>query len=338
MKKGLVAAGIAAIAAGVILIILAGTVFTETVVLYGRVLTTANSILLYSGVGLVLVGILLLILSPVKLRRSPSEVRREAARAKAEEETDVIKILKKSFRSLIDQPGFFILYLMPFTVALVAFIHFCLSVGTWTPLTMSEPSSEASTLINFVKGWAPWIVVYGIVYVITMLISEAAIILKAAVLKRGKNLGPEEALPKGIGRVPSLFAAYFLFGAIVCWPLLLLLGAVWLGPSTVLLLVLTVVFLVWLLPMIYISIRLALLAQACVLENLGPVACLRRSWHLTKGNFWLIFVMSLLLWIVSVVVGLIPVIGSLVAMVLVGPAGIIAYTLIYLGLRKTRKR
>ncbi len=270
------------------------------------------------------------------LKKTPSTAttpRREAARAKAEEEIDVVKILKKSFKSLIEKPSFLLLYLMPFVVALIAFVHVCLVLGTWTPWTTV---GTTSALINFVKGWILWIIVYAIAFIITMLTSQAAIILKAAALKRGKSMSLGGALAKGIRHIPRLFAALVLVGVIVAGPLFLLIGAAVFAPPPILIAVLALVLLAWLIPMIYISIRLALFAQACVLENMGSVGCLKECWHMTKGNFWLIFVTAFLLGIVSIVIGLIPIVGSLIAMVLVGPAGIIAYTLIYLGLRKTR--
>lgn len=333
MRKDLFAAGVAAMIVGVVFIVLAATTFSETVTLYGMPLRTANQNLLYSGIGLVLAGILLVILSPAKLKKSPSEARHETARARAEEEIDVIKILKRSFKSLIDEPGFLLLYLISFVVMLIAFAHVCLTFGTLTPWTTI---GTYSALTNFVSSWILWIIVYAIAFIITMLTSQSAIILKAAAMKRGRSMSLTDALTEGIRRVPSLFVVVILVGVIVAGPLFLIIGALVFASLSLLMAVLALVLLVWFIPMIYIGIRLALYAPACVLENLGPVECMRECWRMTKGNFWLIFVTGFLLGIVSMVMGLIPIIGFLIAMILVGPVQIIAYTLIYLGLRKTR--
>lgn len=331
MRKGLFAAGVTAMIVGVVFIILAATTFSETVTLYGMPLRTANPYLLYSGVGLALAGILLVILSPVKLKRSPSEARREAARAKAEEEIDVVKILKRSFKSLIEEPRFILLYLLPFAVALIAFVHLWVSFGTY-PLE----AQNVTLLFNFLRGWIIWIVVYFIGFVALSLCTGAAIILKADAQARGEEMGWGNAFTKGIRCFPRLFAALVLVGIILIGPFSLFIGAVVLAPSPILIAVLALVLLVWFIPMIYIAVRLSLFAQACVLDDLGPVGCIKKCWRTTKGNFWLIFVTGLLLGIVSTVIGLIPLVGSLIAMILVGPASIIAYTLIYLGLRKAK--
>lgn len=336
MRKGLLAAGITAIIVGIIFIAAAATVAAETVMWLGTSLKTPNLYLLYSGVGLIPVGILLVILGAATSKKVPSAApiaRREAARAKAEEEIDIVKILKRSFKSLIEEPGFILLYLLPFAVLLIAFVHLWMSFGTfpsWTTIQNARP------LFNFLRGWIIWLVVYFIGFLVLLLCTQAAIILKADARARGKEMGWGKAFTKGIRCFPRLLAALLLAGIIITWPLLLAIGAAVFAPPLILIAVLALVLIAWLIPMIYISIRLALFAQACVLENMGPVGCLKECWRMTKGNFWLIFVTAFLLGIVSIVIGLIPIVGSLIAMVLVGPAGIIAYTLIYLGLRKTK--
>ncbi|MEM2878418.1 MAG: hypothetical protein QXG10_02580 [Candidatus Hadarchaeales archaeon] len=334
VRKGLLEAGVAAITVGAILIVLAVATFTETVVLNGISLRTANSSLLYSGVGLMLLGILLIILSAAELKKPNYEARRETAGAGAEEKTDIIKILIRSYRSLIDNPGFILLYLIPFMVMVIFFAHVCLTLGTWTPWISVR---NYSTLINFVKDWALWIIVYVIATVITMLTAQAAIILRAAALKRGETMSLGDALAEGIRRVPNLLVALVAAGAIIIGPLLLLIWALVFAPTYIFIFVFTLV-LIWFIPMFYISIRLALIAQACVLENLGPIGSMKESWNTTKGNFWLIFVMIFLFGVVSALANLIPIFGFLVATFLVGPAGIIAYTLVYISLREARQK
>ncbi len=61
---------------------------------------------------------------------------------------------------------------------------------------------------------------------------------------------------------------------------------------------------------------------------------MKRSWELTRGNFWLIFVLGFLLGIISTLLSQIPQVGFLIAMIVVGPPSVIAYTLLFLGLKK----
>ena len=49
---------------------------------------------------------------------------------------------------------------------------------------------------------------------------------------------------------------------------------------------------------VWIWIRLTLAVPATVLENIGPVAALRRSWQLVQGSWWRMFGITLLAWIV----------------------------------------
>jgi len=101
-------------------------------------------------------------------------------------------------------------------------------------------------------------------------------------------------------------------------------------------------------PWIYIILRLSLYAQACVLDDLGPITCLKKSWHITKGNVLLIFVTMLILGIIAFAITVpftmasyispstpfISSIGSLLVTIIFGPLSGITYTLIYLRITK----
>lgn len=68
-----------------------------------------------------------------------------------------------------------------------------------------------------------------------------------------------------------------------------------------------VVLVAALVAMAYVGVRLALATPALVLEELGVVAALRRSWSLTRGRFWrtlgVLFVSSLIVGVVQQVLG-----------------------------------
>ena len=323
MRKGILAIGVIAIVVGCISLVASYTVAAETGSWFGIPVKIANVPLLYLGLGLVLVGVLSSILGTTMRApgAAPLKPPEKVAPAKREGEIEVVELLKKSFKSLIAEPGFILPYLLPLAVALVLLAHIWLTYGT---LTFSFS----------VRPMLIWIVVYGLAFLITALTATAAIISKAGARARGERLGVGGALAEGIGLVPRLFAASVLVGAVVVGPILLLIAlAILLIPSILLVVPLLLAFL-WIIPAIYIGVRLALLAQACVLEDLGPVECLKRSWGLTKGNFWLIFVLMLLFGIISFVIGLIPVVGSFVTMLFVHPAALIALTFLYLELRR----
>lgn len=332
MRGGILAIGVVAIVVGCISFIAADILAVETVSSLGTPVKTANPYLLYLGLGVVLFGALLFILGIATSKKVPG-AERPPTPAPAEEEVDVGKILKRSFKSLVDSPGFIFLYLLPFLVVLIAFVHVCRAFGTLTPWTTIQSSAN---LINLLSSWWIWIVIYGVAALFLFLVAVAAITSKAGAQARGEDMGLDDALGRGVSRVLSLFAASILGGVIIVGPIFLFIGVALFAP--VLILPAVLVLLLWILPAFYIAVRLSLFIPACVLEGLGPVACLKRSWGITKGNFWLIFVIGFLLGIVSTVLGQIPQVGFLVAMIVVGPPEVIAYTLLFVGLKKQAKQ
>ena len=57
----------------------------------------------------------------------------------------------------------------------------------------------------------------------------------------------------------------------------------------------TLVLLLVLIGMIYVLIRLLLMAPVATAESIGPVEIVKRSWQLTRGNWWRLFAFFLLL-------------------------------------------
>jgi len=124
-------------------------------------------------------------------------------------------------------------------------------------------------------------------------------------------------------------------------------------------------------PLIYFIIRLCMFSQTCVIESVGPIDCLKRSWHITKGKVILLFVTGLILGIIAFAVmvpfiainsvmtyssisfdqlssgtlavapnpigSLANFIGQLLVQLLVTPVSLITLTLIYFGLVKKHK-
>ena len=88
---------------------------------------------------------------------------------------------------------------------------------------------------------------------------------------------------------------------------------------------------------IYLMVGWIFLWQAALLEGLGPIAALSRSWALVKGNWWRVFGIMLVLVLIAVainaILGLIPVVGEIIGSILVAPIVITSATLLYYDLR-----
>ncbi len=101
-------------------------------------------------------------------------------------------------------------------------------------------------------------------------------------------------------------------------------------------------FILLIIPGIYLLIRLTLAVPSVVLENRGPIEGIKRSWDLTKGNWWNIFVVLLVVGIVVLVIQTAVTIFSTVLGAAVGEffafAGTIAYVLILQALAAESKQ
>lgn len=258
-----------------------------------------------------------------------------------DEDIEVVPILKRAFKSLVDEPGFVGLYLLPFTVLAIVFFH------AWTALNIAAAVKNISEIQSLLIENAVWIILYIGAFVILGLIAFAGIILKAKARENGKRIGFVKSIRKGSTYAPTLFLIFILVGIIIFGPFLglILLEMMGLSIGIEAVMIIAIGAIIWLLPMIYLGVRLSLVVQACIIEDLGPVKSLKTSWRTTSGNFWLIFVTGLLLGIISIAITIIPriisptigqAIGSLIAGAIVGPAGLIAYTIIYLKLSERR--
>lgn len=88
---------------------------------------------------------------------------------------------------------------------------------------------------------------------------------------------------------------------------------------------------------IYLGISWIFIFPAALLEGLSPIAALSRSYGLVKNSWWRILgitlVVVLISAVISVILGLIPVVGFIIASILVAPIYTIANTLLYYDLR-----
>ena len=88
---------------------------------------------------------------------------------------------------------------------------------------------------------------------------------------------------------------------------------------------------------IYLGISWILIFPAALLEGVGPIAALSRSYSLVRNSWWRVLgitlVVGLISGVISIVLGLIPVVGFIIASILVAPIYTIANTLLYYDLR-----
>ena len=89
--------------------------------------------------------------------------------------------------------------------------------------------------------------------------------------------------------------------------------------------------------MVYLGIRWTFIWQAALLEGCGPTAALSRSSALVRGTWWRVFGIMLVVYLIivaiSIVLGMIPLIGGIIGGLLATPIGITASTLLYHDLR-----
>jgi hypothetical protein len=88
---------------------------------------------------------------------------------------------------------------------------------------------------------------------------------------------------------------------------------------------------------IYLGICWVFSFPTALLEGLGPITALSRSYSLVKNSWWRILgitlVVVLICGAISAILGMIPVVGLIVGSILVAPIYIIANTLLYYDLR-----
>lgn len=179
-------------------------------------------------------------------------------------------------------------------------------------LSVSMPAAPAGKL----PPAGAWIAI-AIASLLVSLVGQLAVIRLAL----GRHVSVGEAISHGFRRLLPYVVA------VLAWVLpLLIVGSLlyaYLGPvadaaegervtpgggaliASLGLMVLTVIGM-------YLAVRLMLSSAVASAEPLGPIAILKRSWHLSRGNWWRLFVFLLLvgvgaiclLWAVESVVGL----------------------------------
>jgi len=131
--------------------------------------------------------------------------------------------------------------------------------------------------------------VAGIVGVILEFLGQAVILYGAFQAMRGRPVVIGDAVRRGFARFLSIVGVSILVSLGVFVGLIL-----------------------FIIPGIILALRWSVALPACVVENLGPIAAMRRSADLTKGHRWQIFGLFVLIIVVAIIA--FAVIGALVGM------------------------
>jgi hypothetical protein len=185
------------------------------------------------------------------------------------------------------------------------------SVGTpFMPRQRVAPGTGAAfaTLgLSFLFGY--------ILLLAGMAISHAATVKAVAAVYLGREISIVGAYKALRGRIGSLFGTVFLItlamagaigvAVILAIPIVLLIRTAGTGPFMGLVtgLVVFVVMLLVFAAMVWIFLRYGLAVQACVVEDMGPRASLKRSVFLTQGSRWRVFVIYAIFFLLSVILG-----------------------------------
>jgi hypothetical protein len=146
-------------------------------------------------------------------------------------------------------------------------------------LSVSVPETEPGQIL----AAGPWLLV-GIVALLVSLVGQLAVIRLA--------MEPHVTVGEAIGHALRRVLPYI--GAALVWlvPMLLLGSALYAflevnqtGASIPVSLALIVLCFV----LAFVSVRLMLASAVASAENIGPIAILRRSWQLSRGNWWRLF-------------------------------------------------
>jgi hypothetical protein len=228
---------------------------------------------------------------------------------------------------------------LPYLALLV--IEFLLLVAGISNFGMQQPRVGTPNFsASMIGGAIVGALAFGAIMIVLYGIAQAATIWAVSELYLGRSASVRSAYLNAKGRV---------------WPVILV--TVMVALATVL--VGGFFFFLLFLPGLYLACRLALSVSVTIVEKESPVASMERSMELTKGNFWQIFALLVLVGVISSAVSTMlqmPVmysvftaamaqrpismgaaayqyVAAFIAHTLVGPIGTISVALMYYNLR-----
>ncbi len=216
------------------------------------------------------------------------------------DDINIINLIKKAFRSMIDDPGYIILYLIPILINIIPIIYIWFIFDDLQNLNYTNLQNQQYIIGLFRDNIVLLIVimiVYIFIYLIITTIITGGFIKKVDFQEKNEKIGIKDSISYGLRIFPRLFTAQIIGSIILFGPFVLLiflsifsaLNKIW-GLLCFSLLFILIIGILW----IYIGIRISLYPYACVIDKKGPVECFKRSLELTKGNVLLIFALYLI--------------------------------------------
>jgi len=212
-------------------------------------------------------------------------------------------------------------------MAIVAIVEVIVYILTWVWILPVAMTAVWAGPFIWTESLAPFIVAVVIIVVVSVVVAILAYALMGGALIHAIS-------EQSLGRTISIGRAYrFALRRLVTMILVQIL--VLLACSIMIMTIVGIPF------AIYFGISWIFIVQVALLEGVGPTAALSRSSDLVKGNWWRVLGSTLVVVItvgaigsiLSLILGLIPIIGEIIASILITPIAIIAATLLYYDLR-----
>lgn len=244
----------------------------------------------------------------------------------------IIHTIERSFLLVKKDPALLLLFVLPALFPVERMISNGLMV--FIIVGPPEPASTRSIVL---------LILYFVIGFFLGVWASAGAILKVTELEKGSKMGLQEALSRGLERVPRLlvpalaglaFYVLIIVGITIAVTPYMFVGTASPGedmsPSSI---VLRVAMGFVVIIVLYFATRLRLYGPACVLErNFG----LKTSWKLVKGNWWKLLAILLIFGVMATIIGRIPIAGVYLSRMIVDPLTLIAVTLVYFQLREAR--
>jgi hypothetical protein len=207
---------------------------------------------------------------------------------------DAIAIFKKSFILLFTDPLLFALAII------YAVIYIVFAVYSYYSIKIPNISSVN---IN------PITVYYLLIYIVLIFLVTTFISGIVFVRVAGKKKNFHGIITKAVKRYPALLATSFLTSIIIALGLI-----------------------AFIIPGIYLTFKLILSPVSAVVEDKSPVDAIKRSWNITFGNWWYMFALFVLFFIVLLIISFLPYVSYFFSFVLV-----ISYPLVFIALSTIHK-
>src|SRR5660398_22543 len=165
-------------------------------------------------------------------------------------------------------------------------------------LSFDPYASEQALSVGSIVGLAAGTLVAT--FLLTMVTVISSVSVGRSVI--GEVIPPREAWSRALKRMPTVLAITLLMMLGVMLGYAVAIGVVVVSALIAPVLAVVVGILVGLgslVLLVWLGIKLSITLPASVLERLGPVASMRRSWRLTTGRFWMIFSVLLVATIIT---------------------------------------